>query len=377
VILTIYIDWFLPAYKAGGPVQTVANLVAQPLEGLRYRVITSNREWDGALINVPADQWLSFNSWTEVYYASRGLSTELLGAEGDTLYLNGMYSWQFVLKPLLFSKAHRKVLSPKGMLHAGALSQKALKKKLYLQVWKWAGLHRRVVFHATDSAEEAAIKKVFGNRVTVLVAPNLPKKMTAQPLWPKREGGLVLLTIALVSPMKNILPVLQALAGLEQAITYHIYGPVIDRAYWQQCQKGIAALPANIQVIYHGHIPPAQVEQTLQKAHVFIMPSKSENFGHALCEALLAGRPVITSHATPWNGLKEAGAGINLDPGDGAAIKAAIRFFAGMESEELQAWSAAARSYAERRTDQETVREQYRRVFGLIETAAPAELEAK
>ncbi|MBB1284689.1 glycosyltransferase [Flavisolibacter sp. BT320] len=361
--LTIYIDWFLPAYKAGGPVQTVANLVARPLPGWQYRIITSNREWDGTVINVMANQWLSYNPWTKVYYASRGTSAKQLGEESAILYLNGIYSWSYVLKPLLFSKAGKKILAPRGMLLEGALSQKAWKKRLYLQLWKWAGLHRRVAFHATDGAEEAAIKKVFGAGVKVYQVPNLPKIIAPQPLFPKQRGALVLLTIALVSPMKNILPVLKALANLEQAITYHIYGPVIDPAYWQQCRKQIHRLPANIEVVYGGELDPIKVTETLQKAHVFILPSRSENFGHALYEALSAGRPVITSHTTPWNGLKEAGAGINLDPGEGKAIREVVRHFAGMNGDELQAWSTGARHYAEKRLDQEAIREQYCRMF--------------
>lgn len=366
MILTIYIDWFLPAYKAGGPVQTVANLVAQPVEGLQYRIITSNREWDGTIIDVPSDQWLSYNPWTEVYYASWGTSVELLGRKDDTLFFNGMYSWDYVLKPLLFSKARRKIVSPRGMLHAGALSQKALKKKIYLALWKWAGLHRRIEFHATDRAEEAAIIKVFGNGVRVHIAANLPRSIALQSLPPKQPGALVILTIALLSPMKNILPVLQSMAGLEQAVTYHIYGPVIDNNYWQQCRKAIDSLPANIQVVYRGELHPSRVEETLQKAHVFIMPSKSENFGHAIYEALSAGRPVITSFATPWNGLAAAGAGQNVAPQNRAEITAAIRAFADMDENELGARSRGARAYAEKALDREAIRQQYHQMFTVV-----------
>lgn len=368
ISVTIYIDWFLPAYKAGGPVQTVANLVARPLPGLQFRIITSNREWDGAVLPVPADQWIAYNPWTEVYYSSRGTAPALQDRNAGTLYLNGMYSWQFVLKPLLLSEGRRKILSPRGMLLEGALAQKRWKKKLYLALWKGARLHHKVEFHATDKAEEAAIQKVFGNGVRVHRAANLPKQVALQPLLPKWKGSLVLLTIALLSPMKNILPVLQALQEVDRPVTYHIHGPVIDKAYWQQCRRVITSLPANIRVVYHGDVHPSEVEETLKKAHVFIMPSKSENFGHALYEALSAGRPVITSEATPWNGLREERAGINLDPQERGAISEAVLHFAAMDSDELQTWSTAARCYAEKRVNHEAIREEYCRMFGLSKT---------
>lgn len=363
--VTIFIDWFMPAYKAGGPIQTIANLVACPATDLRYRVVCSNREWDGTPLAVKADCWNPFNGGTEVYYSSRGTSKNLWGGREDTLFLNGMYSWNFVLKPILFSGARRKILSPRGMLHEGALSQKPFKKKIYLGLWKGLGLHRKVEFHATDEKEAASIREVFGKSVRVHLAANLPGAIAPQPLIPKKGGELHLLTIALLGPMKNILPVLQALQAVEQAVTYHIYGPVIDGAYWQQCLNAIAALPSHIRVTYHGHLHPSRLEAALQKGQVFILPSKSENFGHALYEALAAGRPVITSHGTPWNGLDAAAAGKNLDPQNGAAISDAIRFFAAMDEPEIKRWSAAARTYAENRINREKIREQYHRMFGL------------
>ena len=96
------------------------------------------------------------------------------------------------------------------------------------------------------------------------------------------------------------------------------------------------------------------------------MPSKSENFGHALYEALSAGRPVITSHTTPWNGLEKAGAGKNIDPEQPGELAAAIRFFAAMDETELETWSRGARTYAEAALDRERVLEDYRRMFGVV-----------
>ncbi len=101
----------------------------------------------------------------------------------------------------------------------------------------------------------------------------------------------------------------------------------------------------------------------LEEAHVFIQPSKSENFGHALYEALSAGRPVITSYHTPWKDLIESVAGFNVSVIDTSGIENAIHFFAQMSQDDLQKWSRGALAYAEREVDVDETREEYRRMF--------------
>ncbi len=122
-------------------------------------------------------------------------------------------------------------------------------------------------------------------------------------------------------------------------------------------------MPANITVNYHGDIAPDKIVDALAGNHVFILPSKSENFGHAIYEALSAGRPVITSYATPWNNLEMAKAGMNVSTDDIIDIVNAIEFFAGMGQEELEEWSGGARKYAEGTVDVEAIKRQYEEMF--------------
>jgi glycosyltransferase involved in cell wall biosynthesis len=171
--------------------------------------------------------------------------------------------------------------------------------------------------------------------------------------------------------MKNILPVLQALHMVPEPLCYHIYGPVKSRAYWQQCQAVIASLPSHIRVAYHGDLHPSRLEEVLQGCHVFILPSKSENFGHALYEALSAARPAITSHGTPWNGLEAATAGKNINPENGQELTDAIRFFGAMTRESLEYWNQGARRYAEGALNREEIKQQYRCMFGVYKPALP------
>jgi len=180
----------------------------------------------------------------------------------------------------------------KGMLHAGALSQKKLKKKAYLFFWKLLGLQKKNIFHATDEQEREYIQKVFGKSARVMLAANFPRIFPFFQVIEKKAGHLKLVSIALISPMKNVLLVLESLVGSRESaevgsskfvvgkrqseagslqsttnyqlpaanfLEYNIYGPVKDREYWQSCLEVIKRMPANVVVKYHGEIPPGDI----------------------------------------------------------------------------------------------------------------------
>jgi glycosyltransferase involved in cell wall biosynthesis len=92
-------------------------------------------------------------------------------------------------------------------------------------------------------------------------------------------------------------------------------------------------------------VPNEQVIQVLQEHHLFVLPTFGENFGHAIFEALLAGKPVLISDKTPWLGLEKKKLGHDL-PLESAGFDRALRFYASMDQAAYDEWSKAAWSYA-------------------------------
>jgi glycosyltransferase involved in cell wall biosynthesis len=88
-----------------------------------------------------------------------------------------------------------------------------------------------------------------------------------------------------------------------------IIGPVDDRRYWTECRSIIEKLPPNISVSMLGAMDNASALERLTKAHFFVLPTLSENFGYVCIEALSAGCPLIISDRTDWNWVEDAGAG--------------------------------------------------------------------
>ena len=389
----ITIPWFVPAFRAGGPVQSVANLVKEFQQGVEYFVFTSDTDLNGAeLEGIEINQWLRYNEHTRVWYAgpekiSDSLVKQVELIKPDTIFIIGLFSWHFNIVPMLFCKGMRKILSTRGMLHPGALTQKKWKKKVYLQLFKLLEYQYKVDFHATDEEEAEYIRnywpplaparlrhsgrplqegdtkhspQAMGN---TFVAGNFPNKMGLLPLPAKESGKLILISIGIISPMKNILLVLQGLEKVTGFVQYDLYGPVKDEEYWDLCKQQIKLLPKNIQVTYHKEIDPVRVKEVLSQSHVFILPSKSENFGHAIYEALSAGRAVITSTNTPWNDLRESKAGMNVSVDYSIELTEAIEFFVRMDGGTLSEWQQGASGYAEKAVDLEKIREEYDRMF--------------
>jgi len=361
--LVIIYDYFSPAYKAGGPIQSLSSMVGDLGNELDIKLICSNKDADGERLNIPVDRWVDHDV-SKVFYSSTGFwgIRKIIDTWNAVFFINGMYSLHYNFLPVLLLKG-RKIVSSRGMLSEECRREKWLKKKIYLQIWKLLGLHSRCEFHATTETEKRDIENVFGSTIRIWVIPNLPVEVSYKKMPDKIKGSLIIATVALISPLKNHKLVLQALMLCNCNVIYNIYGPVKEEGYWQSCRALIAELPVNVTVNYHGGIEPDKVAGVIAESHVYVQPSLSENFGHSLIEALFCGRPVITSHNTPWDGLESRNAGFNV-PVDGVKeLHAALEKFAEMDLNELETWSHSARQYAIEAVDMERTKQLYLDMF--------------
>lgn len=370
----VLIDWFDPAFRAGGPIQSVANLVRQyPSNGTLFRVFTTHHDLDGTeLSSVPADCWVAWGGQTEVWYASSAtaklatIKSIIATWQPQVVFVNGVFSPLFNFLPVWLLRPPLFVVSTRGMLHPKALAQKSFKKRIYLAIWRMLGIPKRVVFHATNDEERLYIQQCFGSSTTVRIAANYPRILPYVPTTRLKDDVLRLITVALVGPMKNHLLVLEQLKTVAVPVYWEIFGPIKDAGYMKACQLAIQQLPAHIKVVYRGELEPRQVGDALSKADAFILPSKSENFGHAIFEALTAGKPVITSLGTPWQDLAvhQAGQNVDVDKSPTKLIQA-IQEMGELHGDEWQRWTESARRFALQSVDISQLDEAYQHLFSI------------
>jgi len=325
--ILVFIDWFLPAYKAGGPIQSVSNIVSYLTE-IDFFICTSNKDLGETepLARVPSNEWVQHESNCKVIYLSKeninGKKINVLVNETDPdqIYLNSLFSVNFTLKPLFYlSRSYKKkiILAPRGMLGSGSLKLKSFKKKVFLKLSKLFRLYENVTWHVSSLAEGEEVKTVFGRASNVHVAPNFPKKNDTQlNLIKKMAGELMLVSVSRISKVKNILFAIQCLNHKYQgSISFDIYGPIEDEEYWHSCLMEIERLPDNVEVTYKGILKPNAIHSVVNTYHFLFSPTTHENFGHVIIESFIASKPVIISDNTPWRELgdKNIGWDINLN----------------------------------------------------------------
>lgn len=378
--ILITIDWFLPGYKAGGPIQSCANLIAHLKDEYDFWVITRNTDYksDEPYVGVPANTWYPLEEGVQVYYFSKdslsyaSLRRVITSVPIDVMYINGIFSKYFSIIPLLIAKRNKRVpviVAARGMFAPGAVDVKAGKKKTFFFAAKWLGLYNGIIFHATNQTEKEYIHAKVGKQVNIIVAPNLPKVINTGDLYspaPKEKGLLKLVSIARISPEKNVRYALQILKEniYVGKIFFDMYGPVNDVAYWKDCQRIIKNLPANIVVTYHGSLPSSLVPATLAKYHALFLPTRGENFGHIILESLAAGLQVIISDQTPWRNLEALQVGCDLPLADQAQFSVAIQHLLDLDQYAYEIKRENALQYAQQFIQDEALLAANKALFG-------------
>lgn len=358
----VFISWYAPGFKAGGPVRSLVNMVDHLRQRVDFHIVTADTDYTATAPypGITPDQWTTLPGGERVWYASRAkagaASWKRILAEHpwEVVYINGLYDRTFSVLPLwlLRGSRQRRVVAVRGMLAAGMMKHGALKKRVFLASMRLLGCYRGVTFQATNAEEVEDVKRWLRPDGAVHQVPNLPRTAPAAAATrTKHAGELRLLSVARIAVEKNTLFAIERLMGLPGKIHFDLYGPVYDEAYWQRCQAAIAALPPNIRVAHKGAVDPEQVPALFAQYHALLMPSQGENFGHTMAEALQAGLPLVISDRTPWRGLEALEAGWDLPLEQPGAFSRAIEELVHADQVTYDRWSAGALKAADRYLD--------------------------
>src|SRR5688572_16342967 len=325
--ILVFIDWYLPGFKAGGPIRSCASMVDRLNGYFHFKIVTGNTDLNETLpyANVKSDNWNTLEDGTEVFYCSREflkvntIEKLLVDEKPDIVYLNSMFSLYFTLVPMWIIRKNKLkckvIVAPRGMLSKGALALKPLKKNIFLSVVKTFNLFKDVSFHASTEIEVREIISVFGNASKVNHAINLsPKTEIVRTPRLKVKNNVSLVYVGRISSVKNLVQCLATLhkTSPQNEFQLNIYGPYDDEAYYEQCKKAIETLPAHVHVTLNGPAPNEDIHKLMQEHHFLFLLSMNENYGHAIVEAFIAGCPVIIGNRTPWRNLEEQKCGWDL-----------------------------------------------------------------
>ena len=117
-----------------------------------------------------------------------------------------------------------------------------------------------------------------------------------------------------ISTIKNLHLAIQALKQIHvnREVVFSIYGNIEDEEYWGSFKNEITT-HGHIKIEYMGVAPPADLPEIFANSTFLLLPTKHENYGHAIVEAWSNGCPVIISRNTPWKNLNVQNLGWDVD----------------------------------------------------------------
>lgn len=370
--LLIFTDHFFPAFKGGGPIQSIVNMVRVLADDFSCMIVCSAHDLGETAIlpEVKVNQWNEYSGTSKVFYRdSWNKSSQkkiIKSADADIVYINGLFSVDFNILPLLIVKRMRQriIVAPRGMLQSGALAIRPLKKRVFLYLFRLMNMYRNVEWHATDGQERDDIRQWMGKESIVHMASNIP---VVPPLMPvqkiKLAGQLKMIYLSLITEKKGLYLALEALSRINRPVVFDIYGPVKDTLYWECCLNLIEKLSRMHMIRYYGPVQPDNVLSTFSDYHVMVLPTMGENFGHAIYESLSAGTPVILSMHTPWGDLEKRNAGKTVDIKDKMELPRSLESFIDMDQIRYDSLSSGACSLAKDYFQKNNFKEQYKAMF--------------
>ncbi|NLT68932.1 MAG: hypothetical protein GXX84_20290 [Acidobacteria bacterium] len=261
-ILTLA-DYYLPGYKAGGPIQTIANIVSQLGDQFRFKIITSDRDLGDSTSypGVELNRWITLGK-AEVFYVRSADPIRVLriiqSTPHDVLYLNSCFARGFSIIPMMAASLRLLpdrpiILAPRGEFSLGAIQIKAGRKTAYLRIARWFSAYQKAIWHASSPFEAADILRAFcgvdrmgsratalqRNRAQIVIAPDIACLLpiatdgvqVGKQCRRKEPGVLRTVFLSRVSRKKNLAEAIRLLDALQGHVEFDIYGPIEDISY--------------------------------------------------------------------------------------------------------------------------------------------------
>ena len=294
--------------SSGGPTSCTYNLIKGLRdEGIEADTLTLMPRDDSDKI-IAGDSFIKAlpnDARTPLVYSSnfrRYLSSHI---GYDLYHANGLWTCPTHFTAEIAKKQNKPcVIAPHGMLYPQALQVSAWKKKIVSTVFQRKDLETASCLQATCMAELEHIR-AFGLNNPVAVIPN--GLVIDDSLEIRKTSNSVrrFAFVGRLNRIKNVDLLLSAWSKLGDK-TRNCELLIIgdgDTAYKKELEEFATANKLN-NVRFLGFIMGKDLQKLVHSIDFQILPSKSENFGMVVPEALIQGVPVIASKGTPWSDLE-------------------------------------------------------------------------
>jgi glycosyltransferase involved in cell wall biosynthesis len=308
---------YLPAMRYGGPIRSVHGLCkALARQGHEVHVFTTNVDGPDDS-EVPLGQPVEREGVKVWYFPSRRLrrlyrAPEMMRAlrremkNFDIVHLHSVFLWP----TWAAARAARRagvpyLLAPRGMLVQDLIRHKSrFLKSAWIRLVERRNLERAAAVHITTSLEAAELAR-FGFRLQRVVEVPNGIDFDAEPIRGDDADVLTgrpyVLFLSRVNWKKNLDPLIRSWSAVQGADL------VVAGNDEENYQPGMERLARELglagRVRFIGPVDDARKWALYRHAKAFVLPSRSENFGIVVLEAMSVGCPVVIS---PGVGLADA-----------------------------------------------------------------------
>jgi glycosyltransferase involved in cell wall biosynthesis len=326
--------------STGGPVNALVGLAeAQAALGHRVTILATDRgedkmtPQDVATHLVPAygGGW----SWSPRF------GSELADLVPGIDIVHGHMVWDYpVWAAARQARRHGKpfILRPCGHLDAWSLSQKSLKKKIYLAALG-SVVRTASAIHFTSEGERRESLGAIGDRPTWVIPlgvphaayTDLPSSDAFAARFPALRDKRIVLFLGRLHPKKQpevAIDAFNRVAALDERL-HLVFAGSSEAGYQAKLAARVTGLGLADRVTFSGLLRGEGVREAYSAAQVFVLPSFQENFGIAIAEAMAASCPVIISdHLDLADDIVSADAGVGSATDVGAMAAALQRLIA-------------------------------------------------
>ena len=195
------------------------------------------------------------------------------------------------------------VVRPLGTLDPWSMMQKSFRKHLFWRISGKGMLRRAAAVHYTTEAERLATEKLFGLNHGKVIALGIERKSaTALPrdkrshYFPSFAGDPYILVLSRLHPKKGLDVLIDAFMALVQEPRFAHWRLVLagdgPADYVEDLKRRAAA---SDRVTFTGWLDGEEKDAVLGCASLLALPSRQENFGLCVMEALSYSVPVLLS----------------------------------------------------------------------------------
>lgn len=333
--------YYKPAHVYGGPARSIP-ILCESLAGLGAGVTVFTTNANGSEnLAVPCGAAQDVGG-VQVHYFERDLpgnyfySSQLRQACRDRIRRPGFdlvyvaSNWGYPFLPACRA-AHRAgvpyVVSPRASFKHNTWNGKLLKKMGYHLLFERFFIQRASRLHYTTLLE-AGDSRWLRLKPQEMIVPNpldlrefehLPERGRFREHHDIPKDRRMILILGRIDPDKGLDLALQALSRIVPRftdVTLVIAGPEEDGQI-RSLQALARELKLNDHVLFPGLLNSSQRLEALADADLFLSPSRSENFGLSIVEAMACGLPVVVSDQVGVADIivkEEAGLVVPLDP---------------------------------------------------------------